>query len=152
MSKRQIMFGAAFLVLMLIWVGRCEAGDQSSKSAREAIQKLEQRWLDAENNPDVLEDILGDDFIHVFPYGFVTKEQQISYLRTHPLPDQGPKRFEELRVRIVGTVAIANGIVAANGADGKVSRTIFTDVFAYRNGKWQAVNAQENPVASPPRT
>lgn len=29
--------------------------------------------------------------------------------------------------------------------DGKLRKTIFTDVFAYRAGRWQAVNAQELP-------
>ena len=28
-------------------------------------------------------------------------------------------------------------------------RTVFTDVFAYRDGRWVAINAQETPVATP---
>ena len=27
-------------------------------------------------------------------------------------------------------------------------RTVFTDVFAYRDGRWVAINAQETPVAT----
>jgi len=40
---------------------------------------------------------------------------------------------------------VVNGVVAATGADGRARKTMFTDVFAYRGGKWQAVNAQELP-------
>jgi hypothetical protein len=32
------------------------------------------------------------------------------------------------------------------GGDEEVDRTVFTDVFVWRDGRWQAVNAQENTV------
>ena len=49
--------------------------------------------------------------------------------------------FTGLRVLIYGDIAIATGSVV-NGGD----RTVFTDVFARRDGRWQAINAQENAV------
>ncbi|MGH9764542.1 MAG: hypothetical protein ACREDR_34710 [Blastocatellia bacterium] len=37
----------------------------------------------------------------------------------------------------------------ATTADGtETRRTVFTDVFVYRDGKWQAINAQENVVST----
>ena len=57
----------------------------------------------------------------------------------------GPHPVQDLRVRIFGTVGIATGIVVHESA-GKVRKTAFTDVFAYREGKWQAVSAQELPL------
>ena len=48
-------------------------------------------------------------------------------------------------MRIYGTAGIVNGmVVAADNAGSVVKKTVFTDVFAYRDGRWQAVNAQEN--------
>ena len=48
-------------------------------------------------------------------------------------------------MRIYGTAGIVNGMVVATDKSGiVVKKTIFTDVFAYRDGRWQAVNAQEN--------
>jgi predicted GNAT superfamily acetyltransferase len=48
-------------------------------------------------------------------------------------------------VRVYGDCGIVNGIVVASDEHGQdLDRTIFTDVFAYREGRWQAVNAQEN--------
>jgi hypothetical protein len=42
---------------------------------------VENRWLDNEDRPDVVRTILADDFMHVLPNGFVSKEEQIAYLR-----------------------------------------------------------------------
>ena len=50
-------------------------------------------------------------------------------------------------MRIYGTTAVANGIVAATLPDGRVQKTAFTDVFAFRGDRWQAVSAQELPLA-----
>ena len=118
--------------------------------AHNAIVQLENRWLNAEGDPDALQPILADDFIHVLPGGFVTKDEQLGYVRKHPPSERIARHFEELRVRVYGTAAVANGTVVATSGDGKINKTIFTDVFVYRHGKWQAVNAHETPLADSP--
>jgi hypothetical protein len=119
-----------------------------ANDAHDTIVQLENRWLAGENDPAVLESILADDFVHVLPMGFVTKNEQIEYVRGHPGSHGEIKHFEGLRVRIFSSVAVANGMVVSN-RNGKIMKTLFTDVFAHRNGKWQAVNAQETPLAEP---
>jgi len=53
------------------------------------------------------------------------------------------------RVRVYGSTAIANGIVeASDSPEVKLRKTIFTDVFVYRDNRWQAVNAQENEIGN----
>lgn len=94
------------------------------------LLRLEQKWLDAEADPDALESILADDFIHVLPVGFVTKNDQLNYMRSHPAPKRDAKHLEDLRVRIFGNVGVVNGIVVATDADRKIRKTIFTDIFA----------------------
>ena len=127
-----------------------ESHTQSQKMEEE-VKAVEQRWLQNEDRPDVVESILADDFVHVLAIGFITKEDQLAYLRKHPNAFPGTKHFEELRVRTYGDVAIATGIVNSVQAPGaKPKRTAFTDVFVRRNGKWLAVNAQELPLESPP--
>ena len=110
------------------------------------IKTLEQRWLDNEDRADVVQSILADDFVHVLPGGFISKDEQLNYVRQHPGVFHGPKHFEELKVRIYGQVAIAIGIVSSV-REGKESpaRFMFTDVFVRRAGRWLAVNAQELP-------
>jgi len=117
---------------------------RADSNQQQRLREIEERWLANEDNPDALQEILADDFIHVMPVGFVTKIQQISYLRAHPGSyHTTARRFEDLRIRVFGSIGIVNGITVQTGADGKARKTLFTDVFADRNGRWQAVNAQE---------
>ncbi|MGZ4733797.1 MAG: nuclear transport factor 2 family protein [Terriglobales bacterium] len=124
--------------------------DKSPTSdSHEEIVELENRWLQAKD-PKTLQAILADDFIHVLPAGFITKEEQIQYLTGNKNNDGEPRQFEDLRVRVFGNVAVTNGAVVERVANGKIRKTLFTDVFAFRDGKWQAVNAQETPLADSP--
>jgi Domain of unknown function (DUF4440) len=122
---------------------------QSSAPAQQAVEALERHWLAVEHDPAALDDILADDFVHVLPQGIVTKAEQLAFMRAHPAPPDGAtRRFDDLRVRVYGTAAVATGIVVATMPDGRTQRTAFTDVFAYRGGRWRAVNAQETPLPS----
>jgi len=126
------------------------AGSRSSlpnpPQAKQQLLKLEDQWLQNLQNPRVQEQILADDFVHALPMGFITKKDQLDFLRSRKMPaDNLARHFEDLRVRIYGTAGIVNGMVVAKDKSGVVvKKTIFTDVFAYRDGRWQAVNAQEN--------
>jgi hypothetical protein len=119
----------------------------SAETSKQELLKLENHWLEVENDPNALEAILAPDFLHVVPAGIITKDEQLAFMRRHPAPEQKPERhFEDMHVRVYGTVGIVNGIVVETGHGGR-RKTLFTDVFARRNGKWQAVNAQELPAA-----
>jgi len=119
------------------------------QTMEQEVKAVEQRWLENEDRPDVVQSILADDFVHVLPVGFISKEDHLAFLRKHPNSFPGSKHFEELRVRIYGEVAIATGIVSTIHDSGtKAKRTAFTDVFVRRDGKWLAVNAQELPLPS----
>jgi len=115
-----------------------------------ALIALENEWLVNLHNPAVLEKILASDFVHPLPTGdFVTKAQHIQFSSTHLPPPNRKQRFDQMRVRVYGDVGIVNGIVLTTDEQGgEVERTIFTDVFVRRNGRWEAVNAQENAVGN----
>lgn len=116
----------------------------AASNAQQAVIQLERRWLANEYNPSALESILADDFVHVLPEGFITKREQIRSVQAHAQPRLAEHKFEKLEVRVYGSVAIANGIVVAvPEGRGAPRKTIFTDVFALRDSRWQAVNAQE---------
>jgi len=52
-----------------------------------------------------------------------------------------------LEVDLLGSIAIVHGLNSQKRADGIIEGTVrFTDVFAYRAGRWQALSAQETPV------
>lgn len=116
-----------------------------SAKAKQELLELENHWLQVENDPDALASILAPDFLHVVPVGIITKDEQLMFMREHPAPHgKQEKHFENLHARVYGTAGIVNGVVVATES-GVTHRTLFTDVFAYRNGRWQAVNAQELP-------
>jgi hypothetical protein len=141
----------AALVILLFILGSSAAEHQSqADNAEQAIRDLEQRWLENEDDPSALATILADDFVHALPMGFIDKQEQLKFLREHHQTFHGTKYFEELRVRLYGSTAIANGIVVEKPqGSASVRKTVFTDVFVKRHGKWQAVNAQEVPWETP---
>ena len=118
----------------------------ASQTAQQELLDLESHWLQVENDPSALESILAPDFLHVVPTGIITKNEQLSYMRRHPVHEQiAEKHFENLHVRVYGDVGIVNGVVVESGSARQ--ETLFTDVFVCRDGKWEAVNAQELPAA-----
>lgn len=135
-----------FLFASTTWdQAKCEMG--ATDEAKQDLLDLESHWLQVENDPDALEAILAPDFLHVVSGGIITKEEQLRFMRKHPaLGQRSERHFEDMHVRVYGTIGIVNGIVVATEA-GKTHKTLFTDVFAHRNGKWQAVSAQELPAA-----
>jgi uncharacterized protein DUF4440 len=122
---------------------------RNPETDRKAVEALEREWLAHESDRAVLDRILASDFAHPVPPGVaLTKQQHIDWSAKHPRPADRKSQFEKLTVRLYGDTAIANGIVDdTNLSGGDSHRTIFTDVFVYRDGRWQAVNAQENAIA-----
>ena len=123
-----------------------------------AVAKVENEWLSAltSANVDAIAGILADDFVRPAPdYGnFVGKKELLSFYRSHLHPNSSQKkRIENMKVTIYGSTALARGTLVTTNAEGAlVSRLLFTDVFVKRDGRWQAVSAQENAVTagSPP--
>src|SRR5262249_12603796 len=128
-------------------------GDEkrTSHSDRDALLALENDWLKNEHNAAELEHILAVDFLHPVVTGDVlNKTQHIKFSSTHLPTRDLTKQFENLQVRVYGDVGIVNGVVVTTNKDGNTAgKTVFTDVFVYRDGRWQAINAQENAVQSP---
>jgi hypothetical protein len=123
------------------------AADQPSTPDHAALAALEQEWLNAEHDPAVLDRILADDFLHPVPAGvFLTKTQHIRWAASHPGPSGRRLRFEDLRIRTYGDTGVVTGVVVSTDAHAHEDRSVFTDVFVRRSGRWQAINAQENAV------
>lgn len=140
----------AVLVTVLLSACPPRAGGQQARSPatdRQALASLENEWLMA-NDSMTLNRILGEDFVHPVPTGdFLTRSQHVRWVTTHLPPTSVRYRFARLDVRLYGDMGIVNGIVVAADTSGKeIDRTVFTDVFTYRDGRWLAVNAQETPV------
>jgi hypothetical protein len=142
------VIGCALLPLALL---SCHVSREpkSAEKSKQELPTLENRWLQVEDDPVALEDILAPDFLHVVPGAIITKAQHLQFLRQHSAGGQrSEKHFEDLHVRVYDEAGIVNGAVIKTTEHGE-RKTLFTDVFAYRHGKWQAVSAQELPVTGP---
>lgn len=142
--------GVCAFVLAVVGAGTPAAQSSGARADSEAVVALEHTWL-ASGDSATLERILAPDFLHpVFTGDIIGKAEHIAFVTEHPRSASEHTRFERLDVRVYGSAAIATGIVDAtrDGAAG-TRRTVFTDVFVKRRGRWLAVSAQETDVTHP---
>ncbi|HXL34017.1 MAG TPA: nuclear transport factor 2 family protein [Gemmatimonadales bacterium] len=145
-----VRIGAAAL-LLIIAVAISGSGRRPAQRDRDGLEAIERQWLASEHDSAALGRILADDFLHPVPAGvFLTKAEHIDWAVRHPAPSGRQRRFDQLRIRRYGDVGLVTGFVISTGGDGREDRTVFTDIFVRRNGRWQAVNAQENAVQPMP--
>jgi len=143
----KIFVVACSLVALSCSPARHSSSQRTRESDRKALIALEHEWLVA-TDAATLERILASDFVHPVPSGdFLNKTQHIDWMTKHPPPANLRFAFDRLDVRVYGDTGIANGSVVRKDSDGKeMARNVFTDVFVYRDGRWQAVNGQETDV------
>ena len=146
--KCSIVALAVAISLSLFYiVNAVPTGQRNAERDRQALTALENEWIDASDAP-TLDRILASDFVHPVPTGdFLTKAQHIDWVTKHHPPANLKFRFDKLDVRLYGDIGIVNGTVVTSDEHGQeIGRNVFTDVFAYRNGRWQAINGQETDV------
>jgi ketosteroid isomerase-like protein len=125
------------------------------EQAKTAVTHLEEKWLNALNKADVnaIAEVLAEDFVRPAPDfdQFVNRADLLRYYRSHLSPQgSDQRRIEDMKVTVYGPTALARGVVTTRDSKGRVIRKLlFTDVFVWRAGKWQAVSAQENVVTLP---
>ncbi len=135
-----------------------------------AVMRVEHEWLAALHRRDVktLARILGSEFVDSDWQGdAIPRSEYLAYL-ARPLAHSAPaqeQRFEDTKVRFIakGDVAIVTGVVVtepavsrrgARGASPLANAvwSRFTDVFVWREGRWQAVSGQETHSAPQSRS
>ncbi len=116
--------GCALLPLALLSC-HVSPGPKSDEDSKQELLALENRWLQVENDPVALEDILAPDFLHVVSGAIITKAQHLQFLRQHSARGQrSGKHFEDLHVRVYGEAGIANGAVIETTEHGE-SKTLY---------------------------
>ena len=130
-----------------------------NESTAGALMKVEHQWLTALQRHDVaaLRRILGREYIDSdFQGDAITRSRYLGYF-AHPVSSSAPhveQTFADTAVRFVagGNVAIVTGIVITRPANARgaaastateVQHSRFTDVFVWRDARWQAVTGQE---------
>jgi ketosteroid isomerase-like protein len=109
-----------------------------------ALVTLEHTWAEAlsRKDADAVACLLADEFEDADVDGSLhTRKETIA-----KIPDRKlwTNRLTELRAHVESSMGFARGLNEIVGPDGKVvARVRFTDIFTYRDGRWQAIAGQE---------
>ena len=110
-----------------------------------ALIALEQNWAAALSRKDAntVACMLADEFEDADVDGSLhTRSQTLEHI---PNKKPGVNHLSELRAHVDGNFGFTRGLATLVDGSGKVvARVRFTDVFTYRDGRWQALAGQES--------
>ena len=86
------------------------------------------------------DEILGEDFLCSNPDGSLVDKKQFLARTVRPVTISG-LTAEDVKMRIIGDVAIIHARTSYTTAEGTQQYGRYTDVWARRNGRWLAVSA-----------
>ena len=136
---RKILLAIAlFMAVAMPAFAQTTARPEQNNSAEQAVLKLTQEWLDAENGTDraALNRILADDFLGTGPMGTTVS-------KTDVIPQEGSEGHglaitgHDLKVRVFGDTAIVTGRGVPK-VQGRPELRM-TVVFVKRADRWQMV-------------
>jgi ketosteroid isomerase-like protein len=108
----------------------------------DVLQKLNTDYINSVQNSDVrrFDEILADDFLCSNPDGSLVDRAGFLKQTAQPVSISG-LAARDVRIRVMGDVAIIHGATAYRKADGQPTTGRYTDVWARRGGRWLAVSA-----------
>ena len=113
-----------------------------------ALMQAEQTWARALEQRDTaaLACILADEFEDAGPDGSLTSRAvTLAKAADHAAVHH---ELSDLRAQVRGDFGYIRGLAAAVNAQGKVvAKVRFTDVYVYREGRWQCVAGHESMLA-----
>ena len=136
---------ALWLLLLcpLAYAGPCPTGQAKDEAT---LIQIEQTWAAALEKQDVsaLMCILADEFEDAGPNGNLNGRAE-TLARADHHPGQHHE-LSELHARIYGDYAYIRGVARAVSTTpgAPLDKVRFTDVYVYREGRWQCVAAQES--------
>jgi ketosteroid isomerase-like protein len=116
--------------------------DTTTRSDLDALTALNSDYIHSVQHSDVrrFDEILAEDFLCSNPDGSLVDKNQFLAQTARPVTISCLS-VHEVRVRILGDVAIIHARTSYTTADGEQRNGRYTDVWARRDGKWLAVSA-----------
>ncbi|MCC7273224.1 MAG: nuclear transport factor 2 family protein [Alphaproteobacteria bacterium] len=116
--------------------------DAPAPSDTETLAALNRDYIDSVQRGDVRRfgEILADDFVCSNPDGSLVDKQAFLAQTARPVTISG-LTAEDVRVRVLGDVAIIHARTSYRTAAGEQRNGRYTDVWARRDGTWVAVAA-----------
>jgi ketosteroid isomerase-like protein len=117
-----------------------------------ALIALENTWADAlsRKDTDAVACLLSDEFEDADVDGSLkTRAETLAHI---PQRKPGTNHLSEMRAHVEGNFGFTRGLAELVDASGKViARVRFTDVFTYRDGRWQALAGHESLLSQATR-
>ena len=132
----------------MAYAAPCPAGQAKDGSA---LVQNEQTWAKALEQRDsaALSCLLGAEFEDAGPDG--TLQDRDATLAKAGKHQPVHHELTEMQAHVHGDFGYIRGLATAVDARGKVlARVRFTDIYVYRDGRWQAVAAHESMLAGTP--
>ena len=106
------------------------------------LTALNRDYIASVQNGDVRRfgEILAEDFLCSNPDGSLVDKQQFLAQTARPVTISG-LAIDDVRIRILGDVAIIHARTSYATANGEQRNGRYTDVWARRGGRWLAVSA-----------
>ena len=116
--------------------------DTATRSDLDVLTALNRDYIHSVQHGDVrrFDEILAADFLCSNPDGSLVDKNQFLEQTARPVTISGLS-VHEVRVRILGDIAIIHARTSYTTADGEQRNGRYTDVWARRDGKWLAVSA-----------
>ena len=114
--------------------------DTAIQSDIDALTALNSDYIHSVQHSDVqrFDEILAEDFLCSNPDGSLVDKNQFLTALPVTISDLS---VEDVRVRILGDIAIIHARTSYITTDGEQRNGRYTDVWARRNGEWLAVSA-----------
>jgi ketosteroid isomerase-like protein len=108
----------------------------------EALTALNDEYIASVQHGDVrrFDEILAEDFLCSNPDGSLVDKTQFLAQTARPVTISG-LAIDDVRIRILGDMAIIHARTSYRAADGAHHHGRYTDVWARRGGGWLAVSA-----------
>ena len=141
------------VVALLLSVHAVAAGCAKNQSKTEAaLIELEHTWADAlsRKDADTVACLVADEFEDADVDGSLhTRGQMLAHI-----PQRKPwtNRLTEMHAHVYGEFGYVRGLNEVSDSGGKVlARVRFTDIFTYRDGRWQALAGHETLIGEASR-
>jgi ketosteroid isomerase-like protein len=116
--------------------------ETAARSDLDALLALNDDYIRSVQNGDVRRfgEILADDFLCSNPDGSLVDKAGFLAQTARPVTVRGLSA-EDVKVRVLGDIAIIHARTRYTTADGERRNGRYTDVWARRDGRWLAVSA-----------
>jgi ketosteroid isomerase-like protein len=132
------------VLLVLTFSGLAADCPKDQPKTEAALIELEQNWAAAlsRKDADTVACMVADEFEDADVDGSLhTRAQTLEHI---PHRKPGVNHLSEMRAHVDGNSGFTRGLATLVDASGKVIvRVRFTDVFTYRDGRWQALAGHE---------